>query len=198
MWINKEATAIQMSEEDDLWFLNSRSAISSILGYSDMLASGSFGDLNDSQRKILDEIHEAAKVLQTSLDALAKARHKQDFRKVVDSAILAMRPLAVKKRLTISLVIADGITAVEKDVGAVLVAILFAAVGASMDDATVELACWTDDNTIAMRCDHTYDSSGQTFLPFVRAKSAAENTGGTVLVEALSENVSRVIARMPR
>jgi signal transduction histidine kinase len=136
-----------MSEDGDqpggVALFEARSLLNRVIGYSDMLASKSFGELNARQREFLNEILKAARGLLEIVDGCDGARTELGFRAALDAALTAVRPLAVSKKLTIEFAVADGIVVKKPDVGPALMALLFNAIGSSTSESTVEMVCWT-------------------------------------------------------
>jgi signal transduction histidine kinase len=163
-----------MSEDGDqpgcIALFEARSLLTSVIGYSDILASKSFGELNDRQREFLEEILKAVKGLLEIVDGCDGARTEGGFAAAVDAAVRAVRSLAISKKLTIEFAIADGIVVKKPDVGPVLTALLFNAVGSSASEATVEMECWTGGGLLHIRTEHTNEFFECLELSLARAK----------------------------
>ena len=139
-----------------------RTPLTTIIGFSQMLASPKSGPLNDRQLGYLENINSSSSTLLaiindildlTTIDAGAMELHRDtiDVSKVIDNAIEGIRDRAARSALTIDIGIAEGVTtfvADEHRVRQVLYNLLSNAVGFSHDGGTVRIDCWRDNKAI--------------------------------------------------
>jgi signal transduction histidine kinase len=144
-----------------------RTPLTSIIGFTDMLASPMFGDLSAKQREYLADIMSSSKTLLAIINdildlatidagALQLRLAPVGVRTIIDAAILGIRERAVRNRLTIEIAVADEVTefmADEARMRQVLYNLLSNAVGFSKMDGTVQLACWSEGGNVIFRVD---------------------------------------------
>lgn len=135
-----------------------RTPLTTIIGFSQMLASPNVGPLNDRQHSYLQNITSSSSTLLaiindildlTTIDAgvMELRRDTIDVGKVIDDAIQGVRDRAARSTLTIDIGIADGVTtfvADEQRVRQVLYNLLSNAVGFSHEGGTIRIDCWRD------------------------------------------------------
>ena len=186
-----------------------RTPLNSIIGFTDMLASPIFGDLNDKQREYLTDIMSSSKTLLAIIDdildlATIDAGTLQlklapvGARALIDSAILGIRERAIRSRLTIDIAVADDVTefmADEARMRQVLYNLLSNAVGFSKLDGTVRLTCWRQANSIVFAVEDEgigipKDQIGGVFQRFESRSRGSEHRGaglGLSIVKSLVE-----------
>lgn len=137
-----------------------RTPLTTIIGYSEMLASDQRSALNDRQRGYLDNITSSSNTLLaiindildlTTIDAGAMELHRDtiEVSQVIDDAIQGVRDRAARSALTIDIGIADGVStfvADEQRVRQVLYNLLSNAVGFSHEGGTVRIDCWRGED----------------------------------------------------
>ena len=135
-----------------------RTPLTNIIGFSELLASPMFGDLNDKQREYLTDIMSSSSTLLAIIDdildlatidagTLELKLAPVGARALIDAAILGIRERAIRARLTIDIAVADDATefmADEARVRQVLYNLLSNAVGFSKPGGTVRLTCWRE------------------------------------------------------
>ncbi|MEQ1716871.1 MAG: ATP-binding protein, partial [Hyphomicrobium sp.] len=139
-----------------------RTPLTTIIGFSEMLASPFIGDLNAKQREYVGDIMSSSKTLLAIIDdildlatidagSLDLKLQPVGARSVIDSAILGIRERAVRSKLTIDIAVADDVTefmADESRMRQVLYNLLSNAVGFSKSGNTVEITCWREAGSI--------------------------------------------------
>lgn len=137
-----------------------RTPLNTIIGFSEMLATPVFGDLNDKQREYVADIMSSSKTLLSIIDgildlatidagSLALQVAPTGIRSLIDAAILGIRERAVRNRLTIDIAVADDIAEINVDetrMRQVLYNLLSNAVGFSKINGTVSITCWRENN----------------------------------------------------
>ncbi|HMN37143.1 MAG TPA: PAS-domain containing protein [Hyphomicrobium sp.] len=135
-----------------------RTPLTTIIGFSEMLASPFIGDLNDKQREYVGDIMSSSKTLLAIIDdildlatieagSLELKLQPLGVRSIIDSAILGIRERAVRAKLTIEIAVSDEVTefmADEARMRQVLYNLLSNAVGFSRPGSTVGITCWRD------------------------------------------------------
>jgi signal transduction histidine kinase len=144
-----------------------RTPLQSITGFSDLLASPVFGELNPKQREYLADITLSAKTLEAiitdildlaTIDAGALQLNLAPVgaRTLIDAAIVGIHERAARNRLTIDIAVADDVTefmADEARIRQVLYNLLSNAVGFSKLDGTIRIECWGEAGNIIFRID---------------------------------------------
>ncbi len=137
-----------------------RTPLTTIIGFSQMLASPKSGPLNDRQLSYLENINSSSSTLLaiindildlTTIDAGSMELHRDtiDVSKIIDDAIGGVRDRAARSALTIDIGIDDGIKtfiADEHRVRQVLYNLLSNAVGFSHEGGTVRIDCWHEND----------------------------------------------------
>jgi signal transduction histidine kinase len=140
-----------------------RTPLTTIIGFSEMLASPFIGDLNPKQREYVGDIMSSSKTLLAIIDdildlatidagSLDLKLHPIGVRGIIDSAILGIRERAVRSKLTIDIAVADDVTEFMGDearMRQVLYNLLSNAVGFSKSGDTIRITCWRDHGSIA-------------------------------------------------
>lgn len=135
-----------------------RTPLTTIIGFSEMLASPFIGDLNVKQREYVGDIMSSSKTLLAIIDdildlatidagSLELKLQPVGVRSIIDSAILGIRERAIRARLTIDIAVADDVTefmADEARMRQVLYNLLSNAVGFSHAGNTVSIMCWRE------------------------------------------------------
>jgi signal transduction histidine kinase len=186
-----------------------RTPLNSIIGFSDMLASPLFGELNAKQREYLADIMSSSKTLLAIINAILDLATIDagvmqlkptpvGVRALIDAAILGIRERAVRNRLTIEIAVADDVTefvADEARMRQVLYNLLSNAVGFSKVNGTVRLACWNEDGNIIFRVEDDgvgipKDRIGRIFERFESESRGSDHRGaglGLSIVKSLVE-----------
>jgi signal transduction histidine kinase len=186
-----------------------RTPLTTIIGFSEMLASPFIGDLNDKQREYIGDIMSSSKTLLAIIDdildlatidagSLDLKLQPVGARSVIDSAILGIRERAVRAKLTIDIAVADNVTefmADEARMRQVLYNLLSNAVGFSKSGSTVEITCWRDKGAIKFMVeDHGIgipkDEISRVFQRFVSGSRGGKHRGaglGLSIVKSLVE-----------
>jgi signal transduction histidine kinase len=139
-----------------------RTPLNSIIGFTDMLASPIFGDLNEKQREYLADIMSSSKTLLAIINdildlatieagALQLKLAPVGARAIIDAAIVGIRERAIRSRLTIDIAVADDVTefmADEARMRQVLYNLLSNAVGFSKPNGTIRLTCQREAGNI--------------------------------------------------
>ena len=135
-----------------------RTPLTNIIGFSELLASPHFGQLNPKQREYVDDIRVSSQTLLAIIDdildlatidagALDIKLTAVDVKSVVDAAIQGVAEPAHRARLTLDVAIADDakqFVADEPRVRQVLYNLLSNAVGFSKPGGTVYVAVWRE------------------------------------------------------
>jgi hypothetical protein len=171
-----------------------RSKLNTIVGYADMLASPAFGELNPRQRDFIAEIQVAAKVLLSLVDGCAS--EDTAYRTAVDRAVMAVRPLAVAKELTIDIAAADG-TRGGSSAAPVLTFLLFNAVGRAVPASTVAVSGWNDGRSLKLKVEYVDGTNGGPLLALLRARHSIVNAGGSLQEECGDSGKVGMIASLP-
>ncbi|ADJ24103.1 multi-sensor signal transduction histidine kinase [Hyphomicrobium denitrificans ATCC 51888] len=186
-----------------------RTPLNSIIGFSEMLASPLFGDLNAKQREYLADIMSSSKTLLAIINdildlatidagAMQLKPTPVGVRALIDAAILGIRERAVRNRLTIEIAVADEVNefvADEARMRQVLYNLLSNAVGFSKVNGTVRLACWSENGTIIFRVEDDgvgipKDRIGRIFDRFESQSHGSDHRGaglGLSIVKSLVE-----------
>ena len=186
-----------------------RTPLNSIIGFSEMLASPLFGDLNAKQREYLADIMSSSKTLLAIINdildlatidagAMQLKPTPVGVRALIDAAILGIRERAVRNRLTIEIAVADEVNefvADEARMRQVLYNLLSNAVGFSKVNGTVRLACWSENGTIIFRVEDDgvgipKDRIGRIFDRFESQSHGSDRRGaglGLSIVKSLVE-----------
>ncbi len=186
-----------------------RTPLNSIIGFTDMLASPLFGDLNEKQREYLSDIMSSSKTLLAIINdildlatidagALQLKLAPIGVRTILDAAILGIRERAIRSRLTIDIAVADDVAefmADEARMRQVLYNLLSNAVGFSKADGTVRLTCWREDGNIVFSVEDEgvgipKDQIGSVFQRFESRSRGSEHRGaglGLSIVKSLVE-----------
>ncbi|CAA2137226.1 ATP-binding protein [Hyphomicrobium sp. ghe19] len=173
-----------------------RTPLNTIIGFSDMLASPMFGELNDKQREYLADIMSSSKTLLAIIDDILDLTTIEagglelkvapvGVRAIIDAAILGIRERAVRSRLTIDIAVADDVTEIMVDearMRQVLYNLLSNAVGFSKINGTVYLACWRQAGNIFFRVEDAgigipKDQIGRVFQRFESRSRGSEHRG---------------------
>ena len=173
-----------------------RTPLNTIIGFSDMLASPMFGELNDKQREYLADIMSSSKTLLAIIDdildlttieagGLELRPSPVGVRAIIDAAILGIRERAVRSRLTIDIAVADNVTEIMVDearMRQVLYNLLSNAVGFSKVNGTVHLTCWREAGNIIFRVEDQgigipKDQIGRVFQRFESRSRGSEHRG---------------------
>ncbi len=137
-----------------------RTPLNTIIGFSEMLATPIFGDLNDKQREYLADIMSSSKTLLAIIDDILDLatidagsvdlrREPAGVRAMIDAAILGIRERAVRAKLTIEIATDPSINEINVDeirIRQVLYNLLSNAVGFSKTSGTVCIRCWREDH----------------------------------------------------
>jgi signal transduction histidine kinase len=186
-----------------------RTPLNSIIGFTDMLASPLFGDLNDKQREYLGDIMSSSKTLLAIIDdildlttidagALQLKLAPVGARAIIDAAILGIRERAIRSRLTIDIAVADDVTefmADEARMRQILYNLLSNAVGFSKPEGTVRLTCWREAGHIVFTVEDEgigipKDQIGGVFRRFESRSRGSDHRGaglGLSIVKSLVE-----------
>lgn len=138
-----------------------RTPLTTIIGFSDLLASRAFGPLNTRQSEYVDGIAQSSKSLLaiiddlldlTTIDAgsLKLELGPVDVAGVIDDAITGVRDRAAQAALTIDIGIEESVTTFVADarrVRQVLYNLISNAVGFSREGGTVRITCWREGLT---------------------------------------------------
>lgn len=139
-----------------------RTPLTTIIGFSEMLATPFIGDLNPKQREYVGDIMSSSKTLLAIIDDILDLAtidagtmelklQPVGVRGVIDAAILGIRERAVRAKLTIDIAVADDVSefmADEARMRQVLYNLLSNAVGFSKSGSTVEITCWRESGSI--------------------------------------------------
>lgn len=139
-----------------------RTPLTTIIGFSEMLASPFIGELNDKQREYVGDIMSSSKTLLAIIDDILDLAtidagsvelklQPVGVRSIIDSAILGIRERAVRSKLTIDIAVADDVyefMADEARMRQVLYNLLSNAVGFSNTGNTVAVTCWREAGAI--------------------------------------------------
>ncbi len=186
-----------------------RTPLTTIIGFSEMLASPFIGDLNDKQREYVGDIMSSSKTLLAIIDdildlatidagSLELKLQPVGVRGIIDSAILGIRERAVRAKLTIDIAVADDVTefmADEARMRQVLYNLLSNAVGFSKSGDTIDITCWRDRGTIAFCVEDRgvgipKAELGRVFQRFVSGSRGGKHRGaglGLSIVKSLVE-----------
>lgn len=186
-----------------------RTPLTTIIGFSEMLASPFIGDLNDKQREYVGDIMTLSKALLAIFDdildlAIIDAGSMElklqpvGVRGIIDSAILGIRERSLHAKLTIDIAVADDVTefmADEARMRQILYNLLSNAVGFSKTGDTISISCWREHGTISFRVeDHgagiPKDELGRVFQRFVSGSRGGKHRGaglGLSIVKSLVE-----------
>ncbi|MBL8566444.1 MAG: PAS-domain containing protein [Hyphomicrobiaceae bacterium] len=135
-----------------------RTPLTTIIGFSDLLASRAFGPLNTRQSEYVDGISQSSKSLLAIIDdildlatidagSLKLELGPVDVADVIDDAILGVRDRAARAALTIDIGIEESVTtfnADERRVRQVLYNLISNAVGFSREGGTIRITCWRE------------------------------------------------------
>ncbi len=173
-----------------------RTPLTTIIGYSEMLASDQRDTLNDRQRGYLENITSSSNTLLaiindildlTTIDAGAMELRRDtiDVARVIDDAIQGVRDRAARSALTIDIGIADGMTtfvADEQRVRQVLYNLLSNAVGFSHEGGTVRIDCWHEKDATCFEIEDQgvgipADQQSRIFDRFVSRSHGARHRG---------------------
>lgn len=135
-----------------------RTPLTTIIGFSDLLASEHIGTLNPKQREYLSDINISSRTLLAiindildlaTIDAggLELKLGVVDVNAVIDAAILGVREAAIRKQLTLDIAIAsdaDTFVADEARVRQMAYNLLSNAVGFSKQGGTIMITCWRE------------------------------------------------------
>lgn len=135
-----------------------RTPLTTIIGFSDLLASEHIGTLNAKQREYLSDINSSSRTLLAiindildlaTIDAggLELKLGVVDVNAVIDAAILGVREAAIRKQLTLDIAIssdAKTFVADEARVRQMAYNLLSNAVGFSSQGGTVMITCWRE------------------------------------------------------
>ena len=144
-----------------------RTPLTTIIGFSEMLASPFIGELNPKQREYVGDIMSSSKTLLAIIDDILDLAtidagtmeiklQPVGVRGLIDAAILGIRERAVRARLTIDIAVAEDVSefmADEARMRQVLYNLLSNAVGFSKAGGTVEITCWRDQGSIIFAVD---------------------------------------------
>lgn len=139
-----------------------RTPLTTIIGYSELLATPNLGELSDKQREYLEHISSSSKALLAIIDdildlatidagALELRLGEVKPRDIIDATILALRERAVNAELTLDVAVADDVStfvADEQRVRQILYNLVSNAVGFSREGGTVMLSCWHEPGEI--------------------------------------------------
>jgi signal transduction histidine kinase len=139
-----------------------RTPLTSIIGFSDLLASPHIGQLNEKQEEYLSDITSSSTELLAIIDDILTLAtidagtielkpSRVDVATVIDAAILGVRETAQRARLSLHIAVADeakNFIADEARVRQILFNLLSNAVGFSKPGDTVAISCWRDGSTI--------------------------------------------------
>ena len=186
-----------------------RTPLTTIIGFSEMLASPFIGELNDKQREYVGDIMSSSKTLLAIIDdildlatidagSLELKLQPVGVRSIIDSAILGIRERAVRSKLTIDIAVADDVyefMADEARMRQVLYNLLSNAVGFSKTGNTVSITCWREDGAILFSVeDHGVGipkhEIGRVFERFVSGSRGGKHRGaglGLSIVKNLVE-----------
>jgi len=186
-----------------------RTPLTSIIGFTDMLASPMFGELSAKQREYLADIMSSSKTLLAIINdildlatidagALQLKLAPVGVRAIIDAAILGIRERAVRNRLTIEIAVADEVTefmADEARMRQVLYNLLSNAVGFSKMDGMIKLACWNEGGNVTFRVEDDglgipKDQIGRIFERFESRSHGSDHRGaglGLSIVKSLVE-----------
>lgn len=142
-----------------------RTPLTTIIGFSEMLASPFIGDLNPKQREYVGDIMSSSKTLLAIIDdildlatidagSMELKLQPVGVRSIIDSAILGIRERAVRARLTIDIAVADDVTEIMVDearMRQILYNLLSNAVGFSHANNTVSIMCWRERGSIIFK-----------------------------------------------
>lgn len=173
-----------------------RTPLTTIIGFSQMLASPNIGPLNDRQHGYLENITSSSSTLLaiindildlTTIDAGAMELHRDviDVSKVINDAIQGVHDRAKRSELTIDIGIEVGVTtfvADEQRVRQVLYNLLSNAVGFSHEGGTVRIDCWRDNEATCFEIeDHgagiPADQQSRIFDRFVSRSHGSRHRG---------------------
>lgn len=138
-----------------------RTPLTTIIGFSDLLASRAFGPLNTRQSEYVDGIAQSSKSLLAIIDdildlatidagSLKLDLAPVDVAGVIDDAILGVRDRAAQAALTLDIGVEENVTsfiADEQRVRQVLYNLISNAVGFSREGGTVRITCWREGTT---------------------------------------------------
>lgn len=138
-----------------------RTPLTTIIGFSDLLASRAFGPLNTRQSEYVDGIAQSSKSLLAIIDdildlatidagSLKLDLAPVDVAGVIDDAILGIRDRAAQASLTLDIGVEEDVTsfvADEQRVRQVLYNLISNAVGFSREGGTVRITCWREGTT---------------------------------------------------
>ncbi len=186
-----------------------RTPLTTIIGFTELMASPFMGDLNDKQREYVADIMTSSKTLLAIIDdildlatidagSLELKLAPVGVRTVIDSAILGIRERAIRSRLTIDIAVADNVSefmADEARMRQVLYNLLSNAVGFSKANDTVHLTCWREAGEIVFSVeDHgvgiPQDQLTRVFQRFESRSQGSKHRGaglGLSIVKSLVE-----------
>lgn len=142
-----------------------RTPLTNIIGFSELLASPAFGELNAKQREYLDDISFSSKTLLAIIDdildlatidagALELEPTTVDVRKLIERVLSGIRERAVRAHLVLDIAIADDVTTFRADesrIRQVLYNLLSNAVGFSKDGGSILITCWREAGDIVFQ-----------------------------------------------
>lgn len=186
-----------------------RTPLTTIIGFSEMLASPFIGELNEKQREYVGDIMSSSKTLLAIIDdildlatidagSLELKLQPVGVRAIIDSAILGIRERAVRAKLTIDIAVADDVTefmADEARMRQVLYNLLSNAVGFSRSGGTVRITCWRDQGAVCFAVEDRGvgipgEQIGHVFERFVSGSRGGKHRGaglGLPIVKSLVE-----------
>lgn len=186
-----------------------RTPLTTIIGFSEMLASPFIGELNPKQREYVGDIMSSSKTLLAIIDdildlatidagTLELKLQPVGVRGMIDAAILGIRERAVRSKLTIDIAVADDVTEVMADearMRQLLYNLLSNAVGFSKAGSTVEITCWRENGSLVFTVeDHGIgipkDELSTVFQRFVSRSHGGKHRGaglGLSIVKSLVE-----------
>ena len=186
-----------------------RTPLTTIIGFSEMLATSFIGELNPKQREYVGDIMSSSKTLLAIIDDILDLAtidagsvelklQPVGVRGVIDAAILGIRERAVRAKLTIDIAVADDVTefmADEARMRQVLYNLLSNAVGFSKPESSVEITCWREQGSIVFTVeDHGLgiprEDIGRVFQRFVSRSQGGKHRGaglGLSIVKSLVE-----------
>jgi signal transduction histidine kinase len=186
-----------------------RTPLTSIIGFGELLASPTMGELSPRQREYLDHIAQESKKLLSTIDgildlatidagALELRLDEVDPRHLIDATILALRERAVAADLTIDLGIQDGIgtfVADEARVRQILYNLMSNAIGFSRPGGVVKLDCRREAGEIYFVVEDNgvgipYEQQPRVFDRFESRSQGSDHRGtglGLSLVKSLVE-----------
>jgi signal transduction histidine kinase len=173
-----------------------RTPLTSIIGFTEMLTSPAFGELNDKQREYLADIMSSSRTLLSIIDdildlttidagSLQLKPAPVGVRALIDAAIVGIRERAIRSRLTIEIAVADEVTefmADETRMRQVLYNLLSNAVGFSSNEGTVRLSCWRERGDIVFTIEDEgpgipHDQLGGVFRRFESRSRGSQHRG---------------------